>query len=33
VAKVYAESFRGEDHLARLLEEAGALVATVTATA
>ena len=33
VAKVYAESFRGEDHLARLLEEAQALVATVTASA
>ena len=31
VAKVYAESFRGEDHLDRLLEEAQALVATVTA--
>jgi phosphoglucomutase len=30
VAKVYAESFRGEDHLERLLEEAGALVASVT---
>ena len=30
VAKVYAESFRGEDHLARLLEEAQALVASVT---
>jgi phosphoglucomutase len=31
VAKVYAESFRGEDHLGRLLEEAEALVAaTVT---
>ncbi|MEO6206609.1 MAG: phosphoglucomutase (alpha-D-glucose-1,6-bisphosphate-dependent) [Candidatus Limnocylindrales bacterium] len=27
VAKVYAESFRGEDHLSRLLEEAQALVA------
>jgi phosphoglucomutase len=26
VAKVYAESFRGEDHLERLLEEAGDLV-------
>jgi hypothetical protein len=24
---VYAESFRGEDHLARLIEEAQALVA------
>jgi phosphoglucomutase len=33
VAKVYAESFRGEDHLARLLEEAQALVAAVTAGA
>ena len=31
VAKVYAESFRGDDHLARLLEEAQALVASVTA--
>jgi phosphoglucomutase len=30
VAKVYAESFRGEEHLERLLEEARALVATVT---
>ena len=30
VAKVYAESFRGEDHLARLLEEAQALVTSVT---
>ena len=30
VAKVYAESFRGEDHLAKLLEEAQALVASVT---
>jgi phosphoglucomutase len=30
VAKVYAESFRGEGHLGRLLEEAQALVATVT---
>jgi phosphoglucomutase len=30
VAKVYAESFRGEDHLGRLLEEAQTLVATVT---
>jgi phosphoglucomutase len=27
VTKVYAESFRGEDHLARLIEEAQALVA------
>ena len=32
VTKVYAESFRGEDHLASLLEEAQALVAAVTAT-
>ncbi len=30
VAKVYAESFRGEEHLERLLEEAHALVASVT---
>ena len=30
VAKVYAESFRGEAHLERLLDEAGALVASVT---
>jgi phosphoglucomutase len=30
VAKVYAESFVGEDHLDRLLEEAEALVAAVT---
>jgi phosphoglucomutase len=30
VAKVYAESFRGEDHLGLLLEEAQALVASVT---
>jgi phosphoglucomutase len=30
VAKVYAESFRGVDHLERLLEEAQALVATAT---
>ena len=30
VAKVYAESFRGEAHLDRLLEEAQALVASVT---
>ena len=28
VYKVYAESFRGEDHLGRLIEEAQALVAT-----
>jgi phosphoglucomutase len=33
VAKVYAESFRGEEHLAQLLEEAQALVASVTAAA
>ncbi|HET9615370.1 MAG TPA: phosphoglucomutase (alpha-D-glucose-1,6-bisphosphate-dependent) [Candidatus Limnocylindrales bacterium] len=31
VAKVYAESFRGEEHLGRILEEAQALVASVTA--
>jgi phosphoglucomutase len=31
VYKVYAESFRGEDHLAKLLEEAQALVTTATA--
>ncbi|HTG41730.1 MAG TPA: phosphoglucomutase (alpha-D-glucose-1,6-bisphosphate-dependent) [Methylomirabilota bacterium] len=30
VAKVYAESFRGEEHLAQLLDEAQALVASVT---
>ncbi|HEY8437573.1 MAG TPA: phosphoglucomutase (alpha-D-glucose-1,6-bisphosphate-dependent) [Candidatus Limnocylindrales bacterium] len=30
VAKVYAESFRGEKHLERLIEEAQALVASVT---
>ena len=30
VAKVYAESFRGDDHLGRLLEEAQALVSSVT---
>jgi phosphoglucomutase len=30
VAKVYAESFRGEAHLAALLEEAQTLVASVT---
>jgi phosphoglucomutase len=30
VAKVYAESFRGEEHLARLLDEAQGLVASVT---
>jgi phosphoglucomutase len=31
VAKVYAESFRGEGHLVRLIDEAQALVASVTA--
>ncbi len=31
VAKVYAESFRGPEHLARILEEAQALVAAATA--
>jgi phosphoglucomutase len=31
VAKVYAESFRGEAHLAQLLDEAGALVSAATA--
>jgi phosphoglucomutase len=31
VAKVYAESFRGEEHLERLLEEAGALVRATAA--
>jgi phosphoglucomutase len=31
VAKVYAESFRGDEHLTALLEEAQALVASVTA--
>ena len=30
VAKVYAESFQGEEHLGKLLEEAQALVASVT---
>jgi phosphoglucomutase len=30
VAKIYAESFRGEDHLGRILEEAQALVSAVT---
>ncbi|MEO5939486.1 MAG: phosphoglucomutase, alpha-D-glucose phosphate-specific, partial [Candidatus Limnocylindrales bacterium] len=30
VAKVYAESFRGDEHLGQLLEEAQALVASVT---
>jgi len=30
VAKVYAESFRGEEHLERLLDEAQALVAAAT---
>ena len=33
VAKVYAESFRGEEHLAKLLDEAQALVASVTGAA
>jgi phosphoglucomutase len=33
VAKIYAESFRGDDHLGRLIEEAQALVASVTADA
>ncbi len=33
VAKVYAESFRGEAHLVTLLDEAQSLVATVTASA
>jgi phosphoglucomutase len=33
VAKVYAESFRGEEHLERLIGEAQALVASVTAGA
>ena len=33
VAKVYGESFRGEDHLERLLDEAQALVAEVTSRA
>jgi phosphoglucomutase len=33
VAKVYAESFRGDDHLDRLLEEAQALVSNVTSRA
>jgi phosphoglucomutase len=31
VYKIYAESFRGEEHLGRLIEEAQALVATVLA--
>jgi len=31
VTKLYAESFRGEDHLARILEEAQAVVAAATA--
>jgi phosphoglucomutase len=30
VAKVYAESFRGENHLGRVLEEAQDLVAAIT---
>ena len=33
VYKVYAESFRGEDHLERILEEAKALVADTLAAA
>jgi phosphoglucomutase len=33
VAKVYAESFKGEDHLERLLAEAQALVGEVTSGA
>ena len=33
VTKVYAESFRGDDHLARVIDEAQALVASVTAGA
>jgi phosphoglucomutase len=33
VYKVYAESFRGEDHLARLVEEARALVGTALGAA
>ena len=33
VYKVYAESFRGEEHLARLIEEAQALVASTLAGA
>ena len=33
VAKVYAESFLGEDHLGRILEEAQALVASATRSA
>ena len=33
VYKIYAESFRGEEHLERLLEEAQALVAATVATA
>jgi phosphoglucomutase len=31
VYKIYAESFRGEEHLGRLIEEAQALVSTVLA--
>ena len=33
VTKIYAESFRGEDHLGRLIDEAQALVATTIAGA
>jgi phosphoglucomutase len=33
VAKVYAESFRGEEHLERLLDEARTLVTEVTSRA
>ena len=32
VYKVYAESFRGEDHLARIIEEAQAVVTAAVAT-
>ena len=31
VYKIYAESFRGEEHLGRIIEEAQALVSTVLA--
>ena len=33
VYKIYAESFRGDDHLARLIEEAQALVGAALAAA
>ncbi|MBA2299601.1 MAG: phosphoglucomutase, alpha-D-glucose phosphate-specific, partial [Chloroflexi bacterium] len=33
VYKIYAESLKGEDHLARLIEEAQALVAATVADA